>query len=148
MDVKLKTGATVAVSEENIFSCPEGLFGFEEYKKYAIVDSEFPPFLWMQSLENEHLAFLIVDPFMICDDYEIDIDDKNLLSIGIESPKDVCIMTIVTIPSNGGPVTANLQGPLIMNRKNNECKQVIINDCKWSTKFNIVESLKKREVVC
>ena len=74
-----------------------------------------------------------------------DIDDKELEIIGITDPADVMVMSIVTVPRDGGPVTANLQGPLIINRRNRKCMQAILNDTKWTTKHNIIEALKKKE---
>ncbi len=145
MDVKTKIGTTVQIDKKDILEIPEGLFGFEEYKNYAIFDSEYPPFMWMQSLEESSLAFLIVDPFLVADDYELDIDDKALSKIGISNPAEVCVMAIVTIPAGGSPVTANLQGPLVINRSNNKCMQVILNSNKWTTKHDIVKALKAKD---
>ncbi|MCR5402020.1 MAG: flagellar assembly protein FliW, partial [Treponema sp.] len=51
---------------------------------------------------------------------------------------------IVTIPSDGSDITANFLGPLVINRKNNQCMQVILSDSRWTTKFNIIEALKKK----
>ncbi len=148
MDVKTKIGTTVSVDENHILNFPEGLFGFELYHNYAIFDSEYSPFMWMQSLEDSNLAFLIVDPFLICSDYELDVDDKTLLKIGITSPKDVIVMSIVTIPKDGSAVTANLQGPIIINRNNKQCMQAVLNSTQWTTKFDIIKALKSKEGVC
>lgn len=148
MDVKTKIGTTVSVDENHILNFPEGLFGFELYHNYAIFDSEYSPFMWMQSLEDSNLAFLIVDPFLICSDYELDVDDKTLLKIGITSPKDVIVMSIVTIPKDGSAVTANLQGPIIINRNNKECMQAVLNSTQWTTKFDIIKALKSKEGIC
>ena len=51
MDVRTKIGTTVQIQDKDILEIPEGLFGFEEYKKYAIYESEYAPFMWMQSME-------------------------------------------------------------------------------------------------
>ena len=95
MDVRTKIGTTVQIQDKDILEIPEGLFGFEEYKKYAIYESEYAPFMWMQSMEEPSLAFLIVDPFLVADDYELDVDDKALAKIGITNPAEVCVMAIV-----------------------------------------------------
>lgn len=148
MDVKTKQGKTVKVDDAHIFSFPEGLFGFELYHNYAVYESEYSPFMWMQSLDDQNLAFLIIDPFLIADDYELDVDDKSLAKIGIKSPADVYVMSIVTIPQDNTPVTANLQGPIVINKNTNQCLQVILNSNKWTTKHDIVKALKEKESVC
>ena len=145
MDVRTKSGTTIQVQGKDLLEIPEGLFGFEEYKNYAIYESEFPPFMWMQSTDESSLAFLIVDPFLVAEDYELDVDDKALAKIGISNPAEVCVMAIVTIPAGGTPVTANLQGPLVINRSNNKAMQVILNSNKWTTKHDIIKALKAKD---
>lgn len=137
MEIKTKSKGVVSVSDKQIITFPEGLFGFEEYRKYALIDSEYAPFIWMQSVDSADLAFLIIDPFIICTDYEADIDDESLRKLGIKSPEDIIVMAIVTVPSNGESITANLQGPLVMNKRTNECMQVILSDSRWTTKHKI-----------
>ena len=144
MEVKTKSNGIVNVEEKQLVTFPEGLLGFEQYKNFALIDSEYEPFIWLQSTEDSQLAFLMIDPFLICNDYEADIDDFTLKTIGVESPEDIIIMTLVTIPKDGSAITANFLGPVVINKKNKNCMQVILNDNRWTTKFNIVEALKKK----
>ncbi len=144
MEVLTKTMGKVNVQENQLMTVPDGLYGFENYTKFALIDSEYEPFLWLQSTEDSTLAFLIIDPFLISDDYETDIDEESLKKIGITKPEDVIVMTIVTVPSDGNPITANFQGPLVINKQNHKCMQVILSDNRWSTKVNIVEALSKK----
>lgn len=116
----------------------DGLYGFEDYTIFQLHKCEYKPFVWLRSLEEQTLSFLLVDPFIFRPDYEIDVDDKTLSEIGISSPSDVLVMTIVTVPAGGKTVTANLQGPLIINKKTGCAKQVILGDAKWSTKHDIL----------
>ena len=142
MKVCTKFNEIVEVDEKKIVEFPEGLLGFENVKKFAIIDSEYEPFIWLQSVENKELAFLMIDPFLICPGYEVDIDDESLKKIGADSPENIIIMTIVTIPGDGSNITANFLGPIVINRKNNKCLQYVLSDNKWSTKFDIVKALK------
>ena len=142
--VKTKTMGTVSVDEKNVIEFPNGLLGFEDFHKFALIESEYKPFYWMQSLDESGLAFLIVDPFIIAEKYELDVDDKTLSEIDVESAADVIVWAIVTVPADGGPVTANLQGPVVVNKKNNLALQVILADTKWTTKYNIIKALKAK----
>lgn len=142
MDVKTKAKGVVSVENDRIITIPEGIFGFEDYKQYALVESDYEPFIWLQCTEDVSVAFLIVDPFLICNEYETDIDDELLKKIGIEKPEDIIVMTIVTIPENGAPITANLAGPLVINKNNRLCMQAILSDNRWGTKVDIAKMLK------
>ncbi len=147
VEVETKTMGLVEVESDKIIEFPRGLFGFEEFHRYALVEAELHPFIWMQSLDDKSLSFLLIDPFLVADGYEIDVDDKTLLEIGVDSPADVVVYAIVTVPSDGGPVTANLQGPVVINRKNRSALQAILSDSKWTTKHNIVNALKSNAKV-
>lgn len=144
MEVKTKANGIVNVDEKQIVTFPEGLLGFEKYTKFALIDSEYEPFIWLQSTEESNLAFLMIDPFLICSDYEADIDDSALRNIGVDSAEDIIIMTLVTIPKDGSAITANFLGPVVINKKNRKCLQVILNDSRWTTKFDIVKALKQK----
>lgn len=144
MKVLSKTMGSVEVAEEHIINIPQGLFGFEEYTDFALITSEYQPFVWLQSLQDNALAFLVIDPFIICEDYEVDIDDRELSKIGIKDPSDIMVFAIVTVPKDGSPITANLQGPLIINKRERKCMQAILTDSKWTTRHNIIEALRKK----
>ncbi len=144
MKIVTKNNETIEITDDQLLSLPEGLLGFENYKKFALVNCEYEPFIWLQSIEDKNIAFLIVDPFLISSNYETDIDDAALAKIGIKKPEDIIIMTIVTIPADGGPITANFQGPLVINKANKSCIQVVLNDNRWSTKVDIIEALSSK----
>lgn len=144
MEVKTKANGIVNVDEKQLVTFPEGLLGFEKYTKFALIDSEYEPFIWLQSTEESNLAFLMIDPFLICSDYEADIDDSALRNIGVDSAEDIIIMTLVTIQKDGSAITANFLGPVVINKKNRKCLQVILNDSRWTTKFDIVKALKQK----
>ena len=59
------------------------------------------------------------------------------------NPEDVKIMCIVTLPADNSGVTANLQGPLIINKANNKCMKIILTDERWQTKHNLLEQVKQ-----
>jgi flagellar assembly factor FliW len=148
MDIKTKAMGTVSIDGKPRLQMTTGLFGFEQITDYVVLESEYKPFLWLQSVKESGLAFLLVDPFIFFSDYEIDVDDVALEEIEVKDPSDVVVMVIVTVPSSGGSVTANLQGPVIINKKNSKAKQVILNDNRWQTKHDILSTVKKGGHTC
>jgi flagellar assembly factor FliW len=89
----------------------------------------------------EQVAFVLVNPFLFRPDYEMNISNDELAEIGIRSPEKVLVFSIVTIPPDGGPMTANLQGPLVINRDTRAGKQAILSDARWKTKHDIMAEL-------
>ena len=145
MLIETKTMGKVEVSDEQMIQLPSGLFGFADYHRFALIDCHVKPLIWMQSLEDKDLAFLLLDPFIVCPDYEADIDDAELSKLGIQDPADVLLMSIITVPNDGSHITANLRGPLVINKKSHEGMQVILDDKKWPIKFDVAEALASGE---
>lgn len=141
MDIQTKAMGIVPIVDKQIINLSQGFYGFGQYNAFALIDAAQKPFIWVQSLDKHDLAFLAIDPFLIRPDYEINIDDSFLSSIEIESPSDVLVFALITIPSNGSPITANLQGPLIINKKNNKAIQAILTDTRWQTKHDLVAEI-------
>lgn len=135
----------VEISDEQVITMPEGFYGFEDNHKFALIDSEQPPFYWMQSLEDKSLAFIVLDPFLFRPDYELEISDESLKPIGATNPENLLIFALVTIPGNGMPITANLQGPLVINKLNKKGMQVVAGGEKWKTKHDVIAELKAKE---
>jgi flagellar assembly factor FliW len=137
--IETKTRGTVTVTEKQCFTFERGLLGFDDYTDFALIDAETAPFFWLQSVQEPTLAFLVVDPFLLRDDYEADIDDEALAIIGLSNPSDVLLLTTVTLPEDGSGATVNLQGPLIFNKGNKRAFQAILSDPRWPTKYPLAK---------
>ncbi|MFP3089192.1 flagellar assembly protein FliW [Treponema sp. TIM-1] len=140
MKVATKAYGIIEVDERQKITFPAGLFGFEGIRDYILLDAERQPFYWLQALEVEELAFILINPFLFRPDYEVEVDDGEFREIGLSDPKMALTFSIVTIPPEG-PMTANLQGPLIINRESRLGKQAILTDTRWKTKHDIMEEL-------
>ena len=140
MKVATKAYGLIEVDERQKIIFPQGLFGFEELQDYILLDAERQPFYWLQSMQEEQVAFILVNPFLFRPDYEVNISNEELAEIGIRSPEKALILSIVTIPGDG-PMTANLQGPLIINRDNRTGKQAVLSDARWKTRHDIMAEL-------
>jgi len=144
MKVDTKAYGLMEVNEKQKVSIPQGLFGFEDYTDYVLLDSDNQPFLWLQSVDEKEIAFILIDPFLFRKDYEANITDEELAEIGIKSSNNALLFVIVTIPQDGGPMTANLQGPIIINKENMMGMQAILSESKWKTKHDIAAELKSQ----
>ena len=141
MKVLSKAYGQIEVNERQRITFPSGLFGFESFREYVLLDAEQQPFYWLQSLDVEQVAFILINPFVFRPDYEMNIDNEELLPIGVSDPGKAVIFSIVTIPSDDSPMTANLQGPLIINRDSRLGIQAVLTDSRWKTKHDILAEL-------
>ncbi len=103
-----------------------GLLGFERFTEYLWVSrEEQAPFCWIQALDDPGLSFLIVPINFVLDDYQPEIPEADVLTLGLESPSDALLYGIVTLRMDGR-ATVNLKGPIVLNRQTGLAKQVVI----------------------
>jgi len=141
MRIKTKAYGELDVDERQLVTFPAGLLGFEQFKRYVLLDAPQKPFFYLQSLDVTELAFILIDPFLFRSDYQLDVNDEALGEIGVAAPDDVLVFAIVTVPGDGGAATANLMGPLIINKANRRGMQAVLADARWKVKHDIMAEL-------
>ena len=105
---------------------PAGLLGFEHMKDYLLIAKPGEaPFHWLQVKGNPSLAFVVIEPFIFMPDYQPDIPQADVDFLGLLSPDDAAVYAIVTV-SGPNRASANLKGPIVVNRKTGLAKQVVI----------------------
>lgn len=116
--------------EEKILKIPSGIIGFPSSTRYLVLDHDRDvPFKWLQSLDQEELAFVIVDPVWFKPDYRVTIALDEIMELGRANERDLVLFVILTIPSDDpSRMTANLRGPVIVNAGTRTGKQVILRD--------------------
>ncbi|HVC71226.1 MAG TPA: flagellar assembly protein FliW [Acidimicrobiales bacterium] len=101
-----------------------GLPGFPALRKFRleVLAPDLQPFCQMRSVEESGICFTLVAPGALFPDYKIEIDEQHVASLGLESADDALVLAIVTL---GEPPTANLLGPLVVNRHSRAAAQVV-----------------------
>ncbi|MBT3567684.1 MAG: flagellar assembly protein FliW [Opitutae bacterium] len=114
----------------NEVSLPQGLFGFPDIRSMELVfDKEELPFMWLREQVQDGLAFVVLEPGGIVQNYAVEISDADIQILGISGSEDTMILNIVTISSeHPGKISLNLVGPIIVNRTTLVAKQCIINN--------------------
>ena len=143
MMVKTKAYGEIEVDERQKLFFPKGLFGFEHLHDYVLLDSTQEPFYWLQSLDEQEVAFILIDPTIFRKDFHLDSSEEDLDEIDLKSVENgrALIFAIVTIPDDHQKMSANLQGPIVINRDNHQGRQVISIDNKWKVKHYILEEM-------
>jgi len=124
-DVEATGAAALAVIE-----FPEGLPGFPEARRFRLepLEEGLEPFLSLRSYDLPGLEFVVVAPGEIFSDYVIDIPQPDVERLSLEGADDVVVLTIVTVAR---PPTANLLGPLVVNRRTAQARQVVLANSSY-----------------
>ena len=133
----------VQYSESDVITFVRAILGFEDLRKFMLVSRpESDPFKWLQSLEDPKVAFVIVEPRLILDNYVVELSQHDIKQLhGTQQLNDYKIFVIMTVPK-GHPekISVNLQGPLIINLKNLKAIQMVLNNPEYDIRFSLFEN--------
>ncbi len=141
--IKSKPFGEIEIDERQIVEFNDGILGFDYVKKFAIMDSsDKSPFKWLQSMEEPDLAFVIIQPSDFMKEYELVISQVEIEAVGAAGANELLVFAIVTIPADPADMTANLQGPIIINPKKKKGRQAISLSEKYTVKHRILDEIK------
>ena len=146
MHIQTSRYGKIEVEENQIINIHSGLIGFSEDKRFVIRDDEAAkPFRWLQSVDNDALAFVMIEPHFSFSNYELELTQENLKKLKAESIEELSVFVLVTMAKKMEDVTVNLQGPLLFNLKKKLGLQFIIPEGKYSTRHSLFgEKLKMK----
>ncbi len=140
MIIKTKFLGEVEIREEDIIIFPDGILGFEDSRQFILLDipeNEF--FKILQDVEREYVSFIVTDPFKFKEDYEMEVQDNELLKINIRKKEQIAMINIVTLSDVFEKSSMNLLAPIIMNTENRIGKQYVLSNVSYSTKHPLFE---------
>ncbi|MDM5315080.1 flagellar assembly protein FliW [Fictibacillus sp. b24] len=145
MKLETKFQEVIEIQESDILSFEQGLPGFEHEKQFVLLPIVGTELSLLQSIGTRDLAFITTDPFQFFKTYDFELSKADIESLKLENEKDVFVQVIITVQDPYEKSTANLQAPVVINSKNNLCKQVILTDNHYRTRHKLTESLVRQE---
>lgn len=138
MNVQTTRFGEIDVADDRIITFPVGLLGFSSYRRFALLQPEDDSvFFWLQSIESPDLAFVVTDPSLWVESYEAPIRVEQMTDLGLDKLDDAQVFVIVN--KYDDRLTANLQGPLVVNCVNRLATQLVLADKRWTTRHEIVQ---------
>lgn len=145
MLVKTRYFGEIDLDEEKVITFENGLAGFEQYTKYTILyDSEKetrPAISWLQSLEEKDLAFPVIDPITVKEDYNPIISEELIAPLGELNDENLVVLLVLTVPSDVKNVTANLKAPLIINADTKKGLQFVVENADYEIRYRVYDAL-------
>jgi len=115
------------IAEDSIISFPEGILGFEEHRRFAILSCEqTDPVQWLHSIDDPGISLPIINPFLLKSDYNIEVDDSELKPLKTSVEEDIIVYCVTVLPNELKDVTINFAAPILINYKRNVGKQVVM----------------------
>jgi flagellar assembly factor FliW len=146
MNVASTRFGIMTVPAEKVLTFPSGVLGFPEWTRYVMLDHDTDaPFKWLHCVEEASLAFVVVDPAVFHQNYQIEISAEARVEVEGSETDELSLVVILTIPSDDpSAVTANLRGPLLMNPRTRLCKQLVLAE-DYPTRYPVFSTFTHAE---
>ncbi|MDE6014620.1 MAG: flagellar assembly protein FliW, partial [Acetatifactor sp.] len=137
------------IAEDKIITFKNGIIGFPELKRFTLLHDEEKGagagIRFLQSIDEAGFAMPVMDPLLVKPDYDPEVDDELLGSLGELTDENILVLVTVTIPSDLTQMSVNLQGPVIINVDERKACQLIVEGSAYPVKFPIYEIFKTRK---
>lgn len=125
-----------------------GLPGFPDARRFVLVrlGEETSPFSVLRSLDDgpddqAGPEFVVTHPTLFFPDYEPVIDDDTVDRLELQSAEDALLLVIVTVADPVASSTANLLGPIVVNRHTRAAAQAVLGNSGYATREALVAAL-------
>ena len=134
----------LTVGNDESIIIPQGILGFPEFTKFCLVDpGDETLILWLQSLQDTQIAFPVLEPKVFRPDYAARLSSAELRELKLENVNQSAVFAILTIPEDATLMTANLKAPIVINLKEQQAKQVVLQENEYSIKHLMFKELRQ-----
>lgn len=148
MKINTKVFGEVEIADDKIIHFPSGIVGFPELTEFTLLHDEEKgagSIHWLQSIQEPGFAMPVMDPLLVCPDYNPEVDDELLKPLGGLDPEEILVLVTVTVPSDLKKMSVNLRGPIIINAAAKKACQVIVEGEGYQVKYPVYEILSARK---
>jgi flagellar assembly factor FliW len=148
MTITTKVFGEVTIDEERIINFPGGIIGFPDLTQFAMLHDEedgVASIHWLQSIQEPGFAMPVMDPLIVKENYNPEVDDELLKPLGEIKPDELLVLVTVSVPQDLTKMTVNLKGPIIINAGNRTACQAIVEGDEYKVKFPIYDILQARK---
>lgn len=123
----------IVVDADKVITMTTPFLGFPESRRFILrPHGQESPFLWLQSLDNPALAFVVLHAASFLPQYQPRIPAFVMKELGSPVAGEQEVFIILTIPrGNPEQMTANLLGPVVMNVAKRLAKQVLLDPTQY-----------------
>jgi flagellar assembly factor FliW len=115
-----------------------GLPGFPLMRRFALVETQREDLVWLQSVDDATLTFLLADPFSLVEGFAVELPAADLAALDATMDTADALLVLAVAQVDGGqPIAANLQSPIVINRDRRIGRQVVLPDSRYGMQHPI-----------
>jgi len=125
----------IQASETDLIRIPEGLVGFRQFTQFVqFPDPVAAGLWWLQSLTAPELAFGMVAPPLAISDYKVELRPGDRTALELDDERSALVYVILN-RGEGGGLTVNLQGPLVINPVRRLGRQLVLTSSRYAVRY-------------
>lgn len=121
MEIQTTRFGPLELDEQTVIEFPWGIPGFETAKRFVLLEHREGPFQWLQAVDQPEVAFVVCPPESMGLGYKV--PEKEMEFIGIEEPKDLLVLMMISFDREGKSVRPHVRGPLLFNASDRKAFQ-------------------------
>ena len=125
------------------------MIGFPNLNHFALIFDEEKgqkqtSIMWLQSMDDTDIAFPVMDPHAVKEDYNPNVNEEIVAPIGELNEENTFVLVTVTVPKKIEDFSVNLKAPIVVNMDNRKAVQLIVED-DYPVKYKVYEVLKAKK---
>ena len=139
----------IEIADEKIITMARGMIGFPNLNHFALIFDEEKgqkqtSIMWLQSMDDTDIAFPVMDPHAVKEDYNPNVNEEIVAPIGELNEENTFVLVTVTVPKKIEDFSVNLKAPIVVNMDNRKAVQLIVED-DYPVKYKVYEVLKAKK---
>lgn len=138
MTIQTDYGA-VEYEKDDLVIFSDGLFGFSKLTQYLLLNlnEEDDSMLLLKSVEEQRVEFVLINPFLLCPDYDPQLTPEELACLGVNDSEELSYYTICVVRENYLENTVNLKCPLVINPQTRHGIQIILENSPYGYRHEL-----------
>ncbi|MDQ3820434.1 MAG: flagellar assembly protein FliW [Acidobacteriota bacterium] len=125
-------GVDLSYEETDIITFDEGLIGLPELKRMVLVrQTSIEPFLWLASLDDANIAFLVVDPCQLFPAYKTELQRSAPTQLLTNKDEAPLVLAMVLIAPDWQESSVNLRAPLLISPSTMKATQFALSESPY-----------------
>lgn len=139
MEILSPVHGKITYDEDEIIIFEKSIPGFNDIKRFILKEIEGSSFKLLQSIDDVTVGFVVISPFEVEENYEINLSEEVIKTLEIKEATDVLLYSLVTLNSKVEKITVNLKAPVVINVNNKKAEQFIIDKAKYKIKHPLMK---------
>lgn len=149
MKVNTRLFGEIEIEKDKIICFENGIIGFPDCKQFTLIfdeseNGERKNISWLQSVDEPSFALPVMDPLLVKEDYNPQVEHEMLKSLGNLTEENTYVLVTVTVPSDIKKLSVNLKAPIVINVDELKAEQLIIDD-SFPVKYMIYDILQNKK---